>query len=390
VSTKSATATTSISDLTARWFLVCFAPVVFIVVLFGWHRILASHLKANMAPLAWVVAGFIATCVIVAAAAVAAERLNRKAEPSQETHRDYTWVAFLLFLISASTLGTLSTTFFIFESKQVLKETVTAVRSCVNGLEYAARPLLQTVIYTDKLARVAEARNSWAAEIKNKNNCGDGREAHARFKILQAELPRLREPSGSRPNCRDPDATRNLDAHIQQVDERIQEQIKNLDELTTDRVSEKQELGKQLDRIKAASDNLAVADGSSATAVPALEAAKHRFEDLNKDIGASLERARSLALGEQGLALQQLACPVDLANLEGVSGSPWQTIPLIFRRGDRGETYGYILAALLFDGVLVMVFARVIRSARGGAIVPVLKKDASGRPRYLWVNPQSD
>jgi len=363
---------TSVSDHAAALVLIFMAPLFFFVLVFGWHRLWLNSLPLGGNFLAWPFAVLLAASAVVLAKAVAAERVKLK-DPALKTKagqekraKDQTWMAYLLLLFSISAFGTLSAAVYYGEGSKLIQENVDAATQCVDRLESVASTWLLTPQFDAKKAKVGALQVALVTEIKNARNCGDGPKAIGILRKLQIELPALERPSGRSASCEE------MGPLVAQYEQMIGEQIRQSPEYLADHVAEKQLLRTQIaDFIDKSRATLRTTGANLRSAAFGLDTARSSLEDMLKDLNTYTARGRSFSKDAP-----ELQCTVNMEDARAL-GVFSQTLPLLAGRRDRVSTYVYVMAAFTMDLLMIVIFARVIRGARG-------RPERGRGPASLW------
>lgn len=387
---------TAVSDRSAQTALIGIMVLFAIVLIAGWNKLLSSSLPAELVSVAWLGAALLAVIAIALAKGIAVHRVqNKDSLVDGENRSDKTWIAYFIVLFSISALGTMNTAFYFGEGRLVLSEAIDRAHQSLDLMLATTPKILGNPQLDQKQAVINGLLVSLEGEITNANggkSCGVGKQAQKIIREITQELPGFREYSGGT----GVHACAGFEAKFKEISQGYRNQANQLLRnhptyvaangarvemlLTTLRERIAQEI-KKLEAAKLALNGRSDATengGGYLQAQRALETAASTYAEFLVE----MEKASSVPHN------LPRAIAVDQARQ---LGSIAQIIPSLLGRIDRISTWIYLLAAILFDVILIMCFMRVLRSEPNISNMP--RERQTGKPvterdlHYLWVNP---
>jgi hypothetical protein len=258
-------------------------------------------------------------------------------------------VAYFALLFSISTLGTMT---FLFQSaagSTVFAGALTKTEAHLVTLRDKLPSVLSSVEFSEKNRKVDVLRKQFLDEYSNPSNCGFGPDSVKRFNELNKELGmRLIRYSGTT-NCKDTGMLEQVKKlYNDQIDSIL---INSMDEKTKSNLLKRDEFINNLDAqikkiqpLKDAPNSL-----TKQIALPLLQESWGLYS-------STLKSAESLANQKTGL-LEDIT---DEKILQ--SGEITNTIPMLISRWKNIQTYFIIIAAILFDVLLIVFFKRHLSS----------------------------
>lgn len=340
--------------------LICLIPIFLFVITTGWSNILASTAESLTAikPLStflkFLFAFFIAVVGMFLGKVIAAEQLRVKNEekinPNEPVENRYTWIAYFALLFAVSSLGTMTFLFQTAAGATVFSSALTKTETSLNTLKDKLPSFLAPPEFSEKSRKVEVLRKQFLDEFSNPVNCGFGTETVRRFNDLNQELgKRLIRYSGT-VNCKDT-------AMLEQAKKSYHDQIdsvllNSMDEKTKSILTKKDEFITKLD-----------------TQIKKIEPLIDAPNSLTKDkvvpvLQESWGVYSSILKSAESLTNQKTGLPDDISDEKIIqSGEITNTIPMLLSRWKNIQTYFIIVAAILFDVLLIVFFRRHLSSS---------------------------
>lgn len=342
--------------------LLCLIPIFLVIITSGWSGILSSVME-GLTPvhalntfLRFLFAFFIAVAGLFLGKVIAAEQIRVKDEkrvnPNEPIDNRYSWVAYLVLLFSISALGTMTFLFQSSANSTVYAPALIQTETNLITLKDKLPSFLSPAEFSEKSRKVEVLRKQFLDEFTNPSNCGFGPEAVKRFNDLNKELGnRLIKYSGT-PNCKDT-------AMLEQVKKLYNDQVdsillNSMDEKTKSTLIKRDEFITKLDAqilklqpLKDTPDSI-----TKATVIPL-------FQESWGLYSSTLKSAESLMNQKTGLT-------EDITDEKIIqTGDITNTIPMLISRWKNIQTYFIIIAAIVFDFLLIVFFKRHLSSANG-------------------------
>lgn len=245
----------------------------------------------------------------------------------------------VLFGISAA--GVYNSLMLTFEGGQILSDTVTDSQDHFAKLQTSAEAGLATSGATAKIAKVHSLRDSLFSEIRNPLNCGQGPEAMRLISELQKELPGFTQLSGNNRDC-----TRNeeiVNDYNERIDALVSRASWNNKDLV-DVASESEKARLALDQVRS--------EATTNYSVLGLGQMVNVFE------GADAKYRNLLFRLSQHVDTQEIPKSLPILPVESL-GNVAKLPALILSRIGNVSTWAYLIAAFLFDIVLIVAFQLV-------------------------------
>lgn len=323
-------------DRPALFALISLIVVFFAVVGFGWHKMFSNWSSGFFA---WVLGFVLASVAISLAYATASERVR-----FPHALKVASAYFFVLFLISA--LGTINTMFLTFEGITIVREEIDSAREALNRLKDKAPELLQTRDYENYENNVKERWGALKTEIENPQLCGQGPVAAQRIVELQEVLTAFRPLSSA--GC-----------------EKIPSMIFAYE--------------KQINLLKNSSQQYQAAAPTIALRTKIITSTENNLKELeyvrkNLKVVGDIDKAKEALFNAAEVydtnktsldtALRKktdLPDKISTSSLDAL-GNIGQVVQFIFSRLNKASTYFYVGTALFLDIVLVLAFARILKT----------------------------
>jgi len=378
-----------VSNDVSFYALISLSIIFTIVVTYGWATMLTpliaipgelledhheySEILTGAATLLRYAAGVaIALAGIVLGKAVAAERIRISAESKPNFNN--TWKAYFVVLLIISALGTMNTMFMQSQQSGVLGDAISNTRNRLQQLRFKIDESLTTPDYDRTREDVENRFRAFEIELRNPANCGFGAQALVRFRDLQLLLPKLKALAVGSSACQNIGVI--IEAYKGTVDKLADELP---DPATKRRFRQRNAFTSLIEKTIANIEGLKVQNASlsKSTALPSLAAAWNTYSQILKE--AELIAGKSFGL------------PAEIVdkNIQGM-GNITQIIPLLISQFDNPLTYVTIVAAILFDVLLITFFTRhlhgLVTATEGHANSPITgwaKQGSSGKNTNL-------
>ena len=343
---------TTVHGTAVYYSLIGIVIVFILIVTYGWSAMLKGiiSLPPNLSFLDFiadlvrlVVSALIAIFGVVLAKAVAAERLRNQTNEDQKN--SYAWLAYFFVLFCISALGTINTVFLATQQADVVAKEIESTRAKLQLLKKSSDSAFATPEYDNKKLIIDSLFVGFESELKNPANCGFGAQANARFRELQAMLPRLQPMSLGSGSCE------NVERQIPEYRRLVDKEVEALADPETrerilSRVRNSQEIEKVLDSLQElVSSNPHL---SSSGARPPLSYASSVYSKVYAEIKS-----------ESQAAVSQLPENISSLSVRGM-GNMVQTVALLFGRLNDLQTYIIFLGAIALDILLIAFFSRYL------------------------------
>lgn len=369
--------------------------VIFLIVLtmgyFNYARLIWPD-----APMMLQVAGgfFVAFGAIVLARATAAARQRDQQDPAGQ-HR--TWILFFVILLCISALGTMNALFYFFEGETVVGQRVETARKQLAELGIKGKQALQV----PELEKTRAEVESLLAELEQRvvrgaggNSCGVGRTANETIVKIARLLPgfaAIPYTEGLH-DCRREDELKKFMAEYRQQAMRL---LRVTPAYLTTRAEARERAIKMLDdAIGDAMRNLETVEADTTSSGVArnyrpIQDALHRAADTYSQQLSAVKSltGSTLLIGEApGRPAPESLDIEDVMQLGNVAF----ILKSIVNRMNRGQTYFYLVAAVVLDAFMVWAFAVVMRdsTARPTARRRRDTMDSEVQVHYLWTHGQ--
>lgn len=342
----------TVTGTAAYYSLIGIVIVFLLIVTYGWSAMLKGiiSLPPNLSFLDFladlvrlIVSFLIATFGVVLAKAVAAERLRNRTNLAQ--HRSHAWWAYFFVLLFISALGTMNTVFMATQQTAVVGKEIESTRAKLQLLKGASDSAFATPEYDDKRLIVDTLFMGFESELKNPANCGFGAQASARFKELQALLPRLQPMSLGSGSCE------NVERQIPEYRRLVDKELEVLaDQDTRERKAVRERNSQEIEKVLSSLQELVSSNPhlSSSGAQASLINAWNVYSKVYAEVSSKSEAAMS-------------KLPETISNSSvREMGNMVQTIALLLGRLNELQTYIIFLAAIALDILLVVFFSRYL------------------------------
>jgi len=344
-----------VSNNVSFYALVCLVIIFLIIVTYGWSTMLVPVITI---PLDWPeflsplftlfrysVAFGIASIGVVLGKGVAAERMRISSERAPQYTN--TWKAYFAVLLVISALGTMNTLFMQTQQSGVLSETISQTRNHLLLLKSKIDEKLATPDFDNRRNEINQLFGDFKRELKNPANCGFGAQASQRFRELQSQLPKLKSLALGSGACK------NVEALIADYRDSVDKLLDDLPDAKTkklyqNRITMLASIDQAIEHIEELKLKMQSLDKSAA--LPVLTAAWSTYAQI-------LENAELLSGSSFGLQPE-----IENKNAQGM-GQITQIFPLLISQFDNPVTYLIILAAVLFDLLLIEFFARHLHAS---------------------------
>lgn len=344
-----------VSNNVSFYALVCLTIIFLIIVTYGWSTMLVpvisvpsdwSDLLAPFFVLFRYLAAFgIASIGVVLGKGVAAERM-RIASESVPKYTN-TWKAYFAVLLVISALGTMNTLFMQTQQSGVLGDSISKTRNDLLLLKSKIEEKLATPEFDSRRNEIDQLFANFEKELKNPANCGFGAQSMKQFQKIQILLPKLEPLSLGSGACKNVDAliAGYRDTVSQLRDNSADAKTKKLLE---NRISMAASIDQTIEHIEEMKSKMQSLD--KGVALPVLTSAWNTYAEI-------LKNAELLSGSSFGLPSE-----IDDKNIQGM-GQITQIFPLLISQFDNPVTYVIILAAVIFDILLIEFFARHLHAS---------------------------
>ena len=332
--------------------LIGIVSVFLLIVTFGWAAMLKGIISfpPNLSFLdfladlvRFIVGALIAIFGVVLAKAVAVERLRNLT--TEALHNSRTWWAYFFMLFCLSALGSMNTFFMTTQQTDVVGKEIESTQAKLQLLKGASDSAFATPEYDNKRLIVDTLFVGFESELKNPANCGFGAQASARFKELQALLPRLQPMSLGSGSCEN--VERQIPEYRRLVDKELEALADpNVRERIAVRERNSREIGQVLDSLQElTSSNPHL---SSSGAQGALSSAWSVYSKVYAEVRSKSNDA--VAKLPETISNQSVR---EMGNIV-------QTVASLLSRLNQLQTYIIFLAAIALDILLIAFFSRYL------------------------------